>query len=598
MKVLTRWMAAVGVSAVVSTISGCAWNGGSASSGTVAGTTSLSLTGKVFGGQQPVVGSTIQLYTVGVSGIGSASTPLIASPAVSGSGGSFSITGSYSCTSATQVYITATGGNAGAGPNGALSMMAALGSCATLQANAATTFININELSTVAAVWALAPFMTDYTHVGASGANAIGLVNAFGMANSLVNTATGALAAPSSGVSLPGLKINTLANILAACINTAGAGSSQCSTLFSATGATETIGAGLAIARSPGTTAMTSLYLLGTASPPFAPTLTTQPNDFTLAVSYSGTELQGPYGVALDASGNAWITNQAGKSVVKLPAMSSGFASTTYAVGGLAGPRGISIDRSGNIWIANTGGNDVVKLSSAGTALSGAGFTNAINSPVAIANDSAGNVWVANFNGSTITELNSSGAASGVSPMSGSGALSFPTSLAIDAAGRVAVANGGTGAVCVFSNAAVLQQCSNDGMLFGATGIAVSSAGNLAMAGSTTGATLTGAFTLGTTAGTVNAESPVTGSGLVLLMAVAYDGAGVAWFASTSSVPAFKGATAVSPAAGYGAVNQPQGIGIDGSGNVWTTNTGDNSISVFVGIATPIAVPLAMNVGP
>jgi len=182
--------------------------------------------------------------------------------------------------------------------------------------------------------------------------------------------------------------------------------------------------------------------------------------------------------------------------------------------------------------------------------------------------------------------------------MSGSGALSFPTSLAIDAAGRVAVANGGTGAVCVFSNAAVLQQCSNDGMLFGATGIAVSSAGNLAMAGSTTGATLTGAFTLGTTAGTVNAESPVTGSGLVLLMAVAYDGAGVAWFASTSSVSAFKGATAVSPAAGYGAVNQPQGIGIDGSGNVWTTNTGDNSISVFVGIATPIAVPLAMNVGP
>jgi DNA-binding beta-propeller fold protein YncE len=39
---------------------------------------------------------------------------------------------------------------------------------------------------------------------------------------------------------------------------------------------------------------------------------------------------------------------------------------TGFIGGGLLGPKGIAIDKSGNAWIANAGGSSVVKLSPAG----------------------------------------------------------------------------------------------------------------------------------------------------------------------------------------------------------------------------------------
>jgi len=572
--------------------------------------------GRVFGGQQPVAGASIQLYTVNTSATGGASTALISSTVTTSDGtgtsdananagnanntlslGNFTITGDYACTSATQVYITATGGNAGGGTNAALGLMAALGPCTTVQT---TAFININELTTVAAVYSLAPFMTDFKHVGSNtAANPNGLVNAFNMANTLVNFTTGQVATPSAGLTLPASRINTLGDILASCINgVSGASTPACTTLLTTTGAAETIGAGLAIAKNPGSSAMTGLFSLVTGTPPFT-ALGSAPADLTLAVNYTGSELLGPAGIAIDTSGNAWVTNGSGFSVVKLPSLSSSFATTTYSGGYLLSPRGISIDRSGNVWIANTGGNTVVELSSAGTVLSGSGFNGgSISTPVAIATDSAGNAWVANFSGNSITELNATGTPSGSSPITGSSALSEPSSIALDSSGNVAVANSGTGQLCLFSNAAVFQSCVSDGYLFGSTGIAISSTGSIAMAGSTTGTAVTGAFTLATNTGTVNAASPVFGGGLTIPAAVAFDGNGNAWFANTGSLSEFAGTTAVSPSAGLGSLNAPAAIAVDDSGNIWTANSGDNSVSVFVGLGTPIRTPIAANVGP
>jgi len=581
-------------------LSGCAFSGNSSSSSTTSPITGQArISGSVFGGQQPVSGSTVQLYTVGTTGIGSASTALISTTVTSGAQGQFAITGDYSCTSATQVYITATGGNAGSGTNTNLTMMAALGSCATLLANASTTFIQINELTTVAAVYALAPFMTDYLHIGATGASPIGLVNTFATAAALVNTSTGNIAAAPNGIALPATKLNALADILAACVNTAGAASSQCSTLFSATGASETIGAALAIAKNPGAIAITALYSLASGSPPFVPALAAQPNDFTLAINYTGAELLAPYAVAIDASGNAWVTNEAGSSVVRLPHAAAAFATTSFTGSGtILAPRGISIDRSGNIWIANTGNNNVVELSSAGVAIAGSPFSGGgLSAPVAIANDSAGDAWVANFSGNSLTEFGPTGSPSGSSPITGSGALAAPTGLAIDVTGRVLVANSGSGAVCIFSNAAVLQSCPTDNTLFGSTAVAANSS-SIAMAGSTTGPSVAGAFTLATFAGSINAASPVAGGGLTMPTAVAFDGSGKSWFANSTSISEFSSTTAVSPVSGFGALNSPTGIAIDPSGNLWTTNSGDNSVSIFVGLATPVSTPLALNVGP
>jgi len=563
--------------------------------------------GVVHGGQQPVSGATIQIYTVGTTGIASASTPLITGTTVlSDSSGGFTIpAGAYSCTSATEVYMTATGGDAGSGNNAALSLMTALGPCGALTAS---TFISVNELTTVAAVYALSPFMSSYTNIGAGSSYATGIVNAFAMANQLVNSASGNVPATASGLTLPVSRIDTLADILAACVNTSGATSTACVSLLSATGATETIGAGLAIAKNPGSSTLTGLWSLASSSPPFNPTLTTQPNDFTLQINYTGAELLGSYGIAIDANGNAWITNEAGSSVVKAitpteatstPYNTIPFSTTTYSAGGILAPRGISIDRSGFVWIANTGGNNVVELNSlTGSPVTGSPFSGGgISAPISVANDSAGNAWVANFSGNSITELGTTGTPSGASPITGAGSLSLPTSIAIDKSGNINVANAGTGQLCIFNNAAILQSCPSDGILVGATSIATSSTGNIALAGSTTGATVTGAFTL-VTSGSVNTASPVIGGGLTLPTAVAYDANNNAWFANTSSISEFSGSNAVTPSTGLGSLNSPAGIAVDASGNIWTANTGSNSISIFVGLGASTTTPLAANVGP
>ena len=188
--------------------------------------------GSVYGGQQPVIGAKIQLYYVGSSGRGSAATALIptqdqvvynGSPgtgALTDSSGNFQITGDYTCpTTSQQVYLVASGGTSqGLGVTASippLPLMAPLGDCAILAANATTTSLQINEITTVASVYALAPYMTGYANVGAASVNNTGLINAVGNFNNLVNVTTGTAggALLPTGATVPVTEINTLANI-------------------------------------------------------------------------------------------------------------------------------------------------------------------------------------------------------------------------------------------------------------------------------------------------------------------------------------------------------------------------------------------------
>ncbi len=254
-----------------------------------------SLTGQVMGGQQPVSGSVIQLYAVSTAGDGGASTPLLTGSVSSNSLGQFTITNLYTCPSAsTLVYITATGGNPGltSGTNANLSLMTALGACGSLTPS---TSIMIDERTTVAAVTALAPFMTSAAAIGSSSIDAAGLSAAFTLANSLVSPFTGAVSGPSlpSGATAPAQQINTLANVIAACINSAGGAagdSTTCGNLFaavtptSASSPTNTVAALLNIARDPMRN-VASLYALSPASAPFQPQLGAAPPDWTINLS-------------------------------------------------------------------------------------------------------------------------------------------------------------------------------------------------------------------------------------------------------------------------------------------------------------------------
>lgn len=186
-------------------LTGCglgANNSGAATPIAVAGS---HLRGSVHGGQQPVSGSVIQLYAASSTGYGSgfpygSGTSLLGSNIVmTDASGGFNITNDYICPAAsTLVYLVATGGNPGIGStnNPNIAVMAALGPCGNLSAS---TFIAVNELTTVASVWALSPFMTGIGNIGTSSTNAIGLTNAFATVNKLVNVGTGA----TEGTTLP-----------------------------------------------------------------------------------------------------------------------------------------------------------------------------------------------------------------------------------------------------------------------------------------------------------------------------------------------------------------------------------------------------------
>lgn len=247
--------------------------------------------GSVYGGQQPITGATIQLYAVGDSGDGSAATPLLTRTVTTDAHGNFLITGLYTCPSASAlVYITGTGGSPSVGvSNPQIALMAALGPCSGLTPS---TFININEITSVAAVYALAPFMTSYTEIGSAASDAAGLASAFVTAGYFANPSSGSVpgAGLPSNYTVPLAQIDSLADLLAACINSSGGVSgdaSICGNFFALTrpsgapASTDALGALLNLAHHP-TLNTAALYSLIPATSPFQPTLTTVPPDFSV----------------------------------------------------------------------------------------------------------------------------------------------------------------------------------------------------------------------------------------------------------------------------------------------------------------------------
>ena len=121
----------------------------------------VALQGRVHGGQQAVSGATIALYAAGATGNGTGAVNLLGTRSVTTDQyGGFNITGDYTCpTATTQVYLVARGGNPGLAANTsnpALVLMAPLGDCGNLTQS---TFIAVNEVTTVASAWTLAQFL-------------------------------------------------------------------------------------------------------------------------------------------------------------------------------------------------------------------------------------------------------------------------------------------------------------------------------------------------------------------------------------------------------------------------------------------------------
>jgi hypothetical protein len=589
--------------AIVSGIVGC---GASPTlSSPVAGQT---FAGKIHGGNQPVANANIQIYAPNTNGYGTASIPLLNRTVTTDSGGGFSFSGAYTCPSpSTPIYLVVTGGNPGLASgtnNTALSLMGLLGNCGNLSSG----FFNISELTTVAAVWSLAPFMVDYAHIGTSPGNVQGLLNAFATSQSMVSVFTGRSPGTAPTVAnIPSASINTLGDILSSCVNSNGNTSltAPCGRLFAAatptggTTPTDTVAAALDIARNP-SHSVGSIFSTLVANGPYQPTLTSAPGDWTLAINYTSPSFSTPGDLAIDSQGNAWVLSTTGhSSTVSVLNSTSGITSTFPQSGGAFAR--LALDPYDDPWLTNSLSSSVTELNSAGVRATLNPFSGAgIQGPNLLAFDGLGNVWIAN-SGPTVSKLSANGAP--LSPSTGfsTGGVSNPSALALDTSGNTWIADSGGNGITVLSSsgAPIPGSPYTGGGINGPFAIAIDSSGGAWIANR-----LGSSLSRLTSFGDPVYGSPYYGAGLNAPVDMAVDGLGNVWLVNSGSntISEFlSNGRPQSGGTGYGssALTNPFRLALDRSGNIWVANlgsqiAGQGTITEIVGAAAPVVTPASV----
>jgi sugar lactone lactonase YvrE len=185
-------------------------------------------------------------------------------------------------------------------------------------------------------------------------------------------------------------------------------------------------------------------------------------------------ELKGPSGVAVDSAGNLYIADTSNNVVRKVdisgnihtvagnhtPGYSGDGGAATSAE--LNFPRGVALDSTGNLYITDSSSNVVRKVDTSGnihtvagiagvggyTGDGGAATRAELNLPQGVALDSAGNLYIADTNNSVIRKVDISGnihtvAGNGTAGYAGDGGaatsaeLNLPQSVAVDGAGNL-----------------------------------------------------------------------------------------------------------------------------------------------------------------
>lgn len=653
------------------------------------------LGGRIHGGNQPVSGATVTLW---FAGQGAPSPAVLAAQTTSSTTdgtGSFSFVagGSNSGTTGNTyhcpannpyVYVVATGGNtqgSGSFNNTAAAFLAPYGLCSNLSAS---SFVDMTEVTTVATMAALQQYFVYSVPVttppsaivpqtfdtGGSGLSYQAMGLAFNMIPNMVNLATGnaitsktingaATGIGSSGTSVVATpetaKINTIANILASCINGATSSAPGCVTLFANAappanpGTTAQPGANYT---TPANTLQAAYYMLSNptnGSPanllalyglspatgaPFQPTLDTTPSDWTIAISYASSSLCGGatpgtgghlihsvQDIAVDAAGDIWLANnEAGGNLSVLQTTFSGDSVVPdgcIQIGsGLN--TGITIDAvtSGlaNIWLADSGTfnstTNVFKYHPTSPAATVSVFPTAA-APSSIAADGTGNVYFTTPSNATLYEIvQGTGAPVAIAPAIGL----TPSRVLVDSAPSVWTTSGTTSIIrtaCTTPNTA--PSCTSTfittgGPTNGIAATAITPFGTGTRNSIFTSMSSSNSLSLFQGIGTTYAQAtgwPVTG--LNAPAAVAADGAQNVWtvnnaVGANSVFEIGVGQQQLSPAAGFQKtatyLGSARSLAIDSSGNVWIGLDNANSVTEIVGAAVPVVQPFSAGLKP
>lgn len=543
-----------------------------------------SVHGHVYGGQQPISGATVSVVEVGSTGYTSPETVLATT--TTDANGNFSFGANpYSCSGVTApLYIKSAGGNPGVGTVNTHIMLAApLGECA----NAPNESVDINEVTTVATAYALSNFA--YLSVGSSST----LKLTFGAPASqlasirtamevtipqLVNVATGTANTSTSTVTLESAKLYTLANILAACVNTTGstATSSACGNLFSYTTApgaytpSDTLQAAIFLDFYP----YQNVSLLFKNVPPVPPFvgLSSVPNDFTLAIAYtapgfglrtlaasSSTAGSTSPNLEIDANGNVWFpTNSSTNVGIGEFSPSTASFSGPY-LSNLVFPQYVAIDQSNRLYATDIGGTSIGYLDTTSPGTSGYISVGHPSLTIATAPD---NSLVFTANGTTTNTVvpligTIDTTRTKVATYSMGGFLST---------GLMPMKTTTAGTLKIYSN----SSSSNSKCQLGLE--------TLTTSGNTTTATYADVRDDGVvcTTGGLALTSNVTASGTTLDVIATASTADQACSANNTY-------GCFTPTA---SLNLPQGVATDGGGEVWVANSGNASVSVFNGLGS------------
>jgi sugar lactone lactonase YvrE len=351
-----------------------------------------------------------------------------------------------------------------------------------------------------------------------------------------------------------------------------------------------------------------------------------------------------PNGIVLDASGNLYVADSGNSEIRKI---SPGGVVTTF-VNGAAGfinstnyslyPVGITIDISGNLYITDSATEGIYKITSAGVVSALAGGTGLWGStdgtgtaasfefPEGITVDASGTVYVADTDNSTIRKITPEGVVTtlagkagywGNTDGTGTGALlGGPSGIVRDASGNLYVTQSSwdtirkitipAAVVTTFAGSIDDTYGSTDGTGTAASfhwpeGIAVDANGNLYIADSdnSTIRKITPVGVVTTFAGTSGTTGSTDGTGAAALFdnpqGIAVDASGNVYVADTgnSTIRKITPEGVVTTLAGTGWVTFyfPEGIAVDASGTVYVADTNDSTIRKITpeGVVTTLA---------
>ena len=604
--------------------------------------------GKVYGGQQPVTGSKVYLFAVGTAGYSATASSLLTGSGVtvdsagngyvtSDASGTFSITGDYSCPSASsQIYILARGGNPGLSgmvDNASLVETATLGSCGGLSSS---TSVNVTELTTVAAAYSLAQFAvtnssqnSSSTGFTTSTTNVNGATYAMGTANVLLAEVARLSGGPIGNVTDAVFTLNTLADVISACVNSNGT-DGQCANLMSlttpsgGTAPTDTLQAVLSIAHNP-TLNVSAIFALAPAIAPFQPTYATAPNDWLLRLEDPSltpaaglfkctlSAMSNPQDYATDAGGLVWRGVQ--YSSPSASATTGYYATdptdqqlpgspfTLNAFNGLT-PTSFAIDQTGKVWSVgqycpgNTGSSTATPalavLNPAAT--SGVPFSLVASGMPSLAQlgfDNTGRLWVTQG-----MAFGTGTPASYPNPLTASATGNgTANAIAFDGLGNLWAANqeNTLSKYALSGSGFATSRLFTGGGLNGPAGLALDHSGNVWI----TNATGNSLSKFDPNGNAISSSAGYTGGGLNLPQGVTIDGLGNVWVSNqvsnSNTLSEFDSSgNALSPSSGFAvpsnSLNTSGSIAIDASGNLWTGGV------EFIGAAAPVVTPMSIAV--